>query len=379
MNTAQLRQGLLALSALLASCSASQAASPPPAASAPPGEVWLSPGQVREAQIQSAPVGEQDVEDTILTGGVVALDDLRTGHVFSPVTGRVVKIGVDLGAHVKKGDLLATIESPDLGSTVSDVHKATADLIAAKHDLQRKRDLFAQNAASAADVETAEDTYRTATAEIERARQKQALLHVGGTDAVTQSYSLLSPIDGEVLLRNVNPGIEVQGQYAGGSAVELFTVGDASRVWVLGDLYEADMERVRVGAPAQVTVLAYPGKVFEGKVDWVSGGLDPSTRTAKVRCTFDNPDKLLRPMMYSTLKIGVAQRAALAIPRSALLRMGEYKVVFVELGERDGRVRFERLPVDIKESDSPWLEVQHGLEAGQRVVTGGATLLSQKL
>jgi hypothetical protein len=59
--------------------------------------------------------------------------------------------------------------------------------------------------------------------------------------------------------------------------------------------------------------------------------------------------------------------------------MGEYKVVFVELGERDGRVRFERLPVDIKESDSPWLEVQHGLEAGQRVVTGGATLLSQKL
>ena len=92
-------------------------------------------------------------------------------------------------------------------------------------------------------------------------------------------------------MRNINPGIEVQGQYSGGATQELFTIGEIDKVWVLADLYEMDLARVQVGAPAAVTVVAYPDKVFEGKVDWVSGMLDPTTRTAKVRCTFDNPDR----------------------------------------------------------------------------------------
>ncbi len=362
-----------------ASCHASRAASEVLTTKAPPGEVWLSPGQVRDAKVDVATVGQQDVEDTIVTSGTVSLDDQRTGHVFSPVTGRVVKITAELGQRVKKGDPLAVLESPDIGSAVSDVHKAMADQIAAQHDLQRKKELFAQNAASEADVEAAEDTYRTARAELERARQKQYLLRAGGFDTVTQTYTLSSPIDGEVLVRNINPGIEVQGQYSGGSAPELFTIGQVDEVWVLGDLYEIDMARVRVGASAQVSVVAYPDKVMSGKVDWVSGSLDPSTRTAKVRCTFDNPDKVLRPMMYATVKIAVAERTALAIPRAALLRLGEYNVVFVQLDDSEGRVRFERLPVDVSEGDGPWLEVRHGLEAGQKIVVSGAAFLSQKL
>jgi cobalt-zinc-cadmium efflux system membrane fusion protein len=313
--------------------------------------------------------------------------------VFSPVTGRVVKIFAQLGQRVKKGESLALIESPDIGSTVSDVHKAEAALISAEHDLKRRKDLFEQKAASAADVETSEDNARKAKAELERARQKQFLLHSGNVDTVTQTYALASPIDGEVLLRNINPGIEVQGQYSGGAGNnclpgittnaacgELFTIGEIDQVWVLGDVYEIDMARVHVGAAASVTVLAYPDKIFRGKVDWVSGSLDPNTRTAKVRCTFENPDKLLRPLMYSTVRIAVDERKGLAIPRTALLHLGEYKVVFVQAGESDGYVRFERLPVDVDEREtSGWLEVNHGLDAGQRVVVSGGELLSQKL
>jgi multidrug efflux pump subunit AcrA (membrane-fusion protein) len=108
--------------------------------------------------------------------------------------------------------------------------------------------------------------------------------------------------------------------------------------------------------------------------------LDPSTRTAKVRCTFDNPGGLLRPEMFATMQIAVDQRDALAIPRSAVLRLGDYKVVFVQVGEDPGRVRFERMPVEVDERESSqWLEVGHGLEPGQKVVVNGATLLSQKL
>jgi membrane fusion protein, heavy metal efflux system len=378
---ARARLGVVALCGVLAaSCHKSQAATEPLGPQPPVGQVWLTPSQVNDAKIEVQMVTEHDVDDTILTSGRVTLDDLRSGHVFSPVTGRVVKIAAQLGQHVKKGDALAVIESPDIGNAVSDVHKAEADLIAAEHDYKRKKDLFEQKAGSAAELETAEDNWRRAKAEIERARQKAYLLRAGNVDSVTQTYTLTSPIDGEVLQRNITPGIEVQGQYSGGATQELFTIGELDKVWVLGDLYEMDLARVHVGSPAVVTVVAYKNKVFEGRVDWVSGMLDPSTRTAKVRCTFDNPDRFLRPEMYATVQISVDQKRALAIPRNALLRLGEYKVVFIEVGEGEGRARFERVPVDVDEGESsPWLEVKHGLSPGQRIVVSGAILLSQKL
>jgi cobalt-zinc-cadmium efflux system membrane fusion protein len=371
---------IVALALLAPACHKSQAALEPVGPQPPAGQVWLTPQQVHDAKIEVQTVGEQDVDDTILTSGRVALDDLRSGHVFSPVSGRVVKINAQLGQRIKKGEPLAVIESPDIGNAVSDLHKAEADLIAAQHDYQRKKELFEQKAGSAAELEAAEDNYRRSKAEIERARQKAILLRAGNFDSVAQTYTLASPIDGEVLLRNITPGIEVQGQYSGGTAQELFTIGEVDKVWVLGDLYEMDLARVAVGAPAVVSVVTYPGKVFRGRVDWVSGMLDPNTRTAKVRCTFENPDKLLRPEMYATVQISVEQKRALAIPRNALLRLGEYKVVFIEVGEGDGRVKFERIPIDVDEGESsPWLEVKHGLAAGQKVVVSGAILLSQKL
>src|SRR5580698_9360211 len=239
-----------------------------------PGQVWLTPAQARDAKVETQAAAEQDVDHTIATTGHVALDDLRSAHVFSPVSGRVVSIKAALGTRVRRGDPLATIESPDIGSAVSDVHKAEADLIATEHAYQRKKDLFEQNASAQADVEAAEDDWHKAKAELERARQKTFLLRTGSVDAVTQSYTLVSPVDGEVLARNIGPGVEVQGQYSGGTAQELFTIGDLDQVWVLGDIYEADLERVRVGSTATVTVLD-ADKPFTGRVDWVSGMLDP--------------------------------------------------------------------------------------------------------
>lgn len=372
----------LALGAVVAvsmSCHKSEA-SVPQGPQAPPGQVWLTAQQVKDAKIEIQTVAEQDVDDTILTSGRVALEDLKSAHVFTPVTGRVVKIEAQLGQRVKKGDPLAVIESPDIGNAVSDVHKAQADVIAAEHDFKRKKELFEEKAGSAADQEAAEDNWRKTKAEVERASQKAFLLRAGNVDSVTQTFTLTSPIDGEILMMNINPGAEVQGQYTGGTTQELFTIGEIDKVWVIGDLYEMDLARVQVGAPAQVTTVAYKDKSFSGKVDWVSGMLDPTSRTARIRCTFDNPDRLLRPEMYATVRISVEQKKALAIPRNALLRLGEYKVVFVEIGEDKGLIQFERLPVDVDEGESsPWLEVKHGLDADQKIVVSGAILLSQKL
>jgi cobalt-zinc-cadmium efflux system membrane fusion protein len=369
--------GLLAVVALCAACHKTQARATATGPAAPAGEVWLTAAQVADAKITVAPVTAREIDDTVLTSGTITLDDLRAGHVFSPVTGRVLKIFAQLGQHVKKGEPLAQIESPDLATAVSDVHKAEADLIAAEHDLKRKKALLERGGCSAADVEASEDSYRRAKAELERARLRAEQLGSGQVDAVTGAYVLAAPIDGEVLMRNINPGIEVQGLYSGGASVELYTIGEIDRVWVIGDLYEMDIARVHAGTPASVTVVGHPDKVFSGRVDWVSDSLDPSTRTAKVRCTFDNPDRLLRPMMYATVHVEVDQKTATAIPRSSLLRLGDSKIVFVETGESDGLVRFRRVAVDVDEGEaSAWLEVKHGLEPGQKIVTSGAILLS---
>ena len=159
-----------------APAAAETAAAPP----IPSGQVWLTETQVKEAKIAVEPIAEQNVDDTILTSGRVTFDDLRVAHVYSPVTGKVVRIDAQLGQRVKKGQALAVIESPEIGTAVSDLHKAEADLIAAEHDFKRQKELAEKHAASQKDLEMSEDNYRKAKAEIERAKQKAYLLRTGG-------------------------------------------------------------------------------------------------------------------------------------------------------------------------------------------------------
>jgi len=140
------------LSAGVVGCKASAGhASASPGPQPPPGEAWLTPQQVSDAKIEVQPADEQDVDDTILSSGRVTFDDQRVAHIYSPVTGRVMRIDANLGQRVKKGAPLAVIQSPDIGQASSDLGKANADLIAAEHDFKRKKELYEAHAASAAD------------------------------------------------------------------------------------------------------------------------------------------------------------------------------------------------------------------------------------
>jgi cobalt-zinc-cadmium efflux system membrane fusion protein len=360
-------------------CRDSSAAMNPPV---PQGEAWLTLDQMRARKISVEPVAEHELDDSIVTSGRVAFDDLKVSHVFSPVTGRVVRIQAGLGQHVHKGDVLAVIQSPDLSSATSDVGKAEADLVAAKHDYERKKELYEARAVPLTDFEVAEDAWRRARAERERAVQRRrALTQTAGTE-VSDGFALVAPIDGDVVTRSLNPGVEVQGQYAGGTSPELFTIGELDRVWVLADIYEVDVARVKLGAKVSVKSVAYPSRTFEGTVDWISGAMDPATRTARIRCTLENPDHLLKPEMYATVRVATEQRRTLAIPRSSVLRLGDQTVVFVQQTGRapDGRYRFERLPVAVEDAeDGPWVRVTHGLGLGVPVVADGVAEISALL
>jgi cobalt-zinc-cadmium efflux system membrane fusion protein len=343
-----------------------------------PGEAWLRPDEVARAGVTVDAAADHAVDDMLVTNGRVTFDEGRVAHVLSPLSGRVVRIDADLGAHVRKGQALALLESPDVGVATSDLNKATANLIAAEHAFERQKDLLQAKATSEAALEQAEDAWRTAKAEHERASQKVTLLHAGRT--VTQFYPLTAPIDGDVLARTLTPGLNLQGTYSGGTSPELFTIGDLDRVWVMADVYETDLARVHVGAHVEVTVMGLT-QPFEGNVEWLADVLDPQTRTARLRCSIANADALLKPEMYGTVRVSVAPGSALAIARSAILHLADLTFVFVDRGPTaDGREKFERLPIVADESGPGlWVPVAHGLDRGERVVVQGAQALSARL
>ncbi|HEY5281425.1 MAG TPA: efflux RND transporter periplasmic adaptor subunit [Polyangia bacterium] len=371
---------LLACVALLGACPERQerrrAMTEPPLT-----ELWLWQDQVTAAKLVVEPLSPQPVGGLVVTSGRVTFDDLKVAHVISPVTGRVVRIEAQPGQRVKKGDTLAVIESPDLGSVFSDLQKAHAEFTNAEKDFKRQKELFDVHAGSQRDLETAQGNFSKSKAELDRAKKKAQLLGNGKAGQGTQSYTLRAPIAGEVVARNVNPGAEVQGQYTGGSVIELFTIGELDTVWVMADVFEMDVGRVKQGTECIVKVVAYPNRTFKGIADWVSDTLDATTRTAKVRCKLDNPDRDLKPEMYATASLAVDRKRELALPRSSLMHLGDQTMVFIELGKApDGRVRFERRPVSVSEElGGDYLPVIRGIAAGERVVTVGAVLLSGML
>lgn len=344
----------------------------------PANEVWVTAKQIQEAGISTAEVGVRPLGNALSTTGRVTFSDAKVSHVFSPVTGRVTSLLAPLGQSVRRGQPLATIQSPDVSTAVSDLQKAEADLVAAQRDYERQKELYEGHAAAQRDFEAAESNYRKARAERDRAAQKSHLLLASTSGGAMQEYVLRAPIDGKVVARSVSPGMEVQGQYSGGSAPELFTIGNLNVVWVLADIFEVDLPRVRIGAPVTVSVVSYPSRQFLGTLDWISGSLDPATRTAKVRCTIDNREGLLLPEMYATVSIVTDARQKLAIPRTAVVRLGDQMVVFVDRGATPtGGERFERRSIAVDETEAgTFVPVTQGLVPGEKVVSSGAIILS---
>ena len=371
---------LLLVVAPLACRSVRDQPAPPPAAAS--GEAFLTAAQLKEAHIDVAEVSCGIVHKPVTTSGRVSFDDQRVSHVFTPVTGRVVRVVVAPGDKVKKGNLLAVIESPDLGQISSDFDKARADFVAAEHDYKRRRALYESHAIAHRDFEAAQDTFERAKAELERASLKSKLLHGHHSElgTVTQAYDVRAPIDGEIITRHVNPGTELQGQYSGGAqSAELFTVGSLDSVWVLSDLFEMDMQRVKVGQPVQLEVVAYPGRLFHGTIAWVSPSVDANTRTVQARCTVANPDSALKPEMFATVTLPGAGNETVSVPRRSIFRLGTKTVVFVQKGTgKDERLRFERREVVVDDGVAgDQIPVSSGLEAGEKLVVAGGYLLTE--
>jgi len=370
LRSTALAASAVAAALLVSACggrNAAQSAARP--APPPPGEVRLQtvPDFIRVAEVEiSAESGLTEAT------GKVAFDEGRVSRVGTPVSGRIVELKVQPGDRVKRGQPLLVIASPDAESAYADWIAARADAALADKNLERQRRLFADQAVSQKEVLQAEGDATKARAASARALARLEVLGMSPdapAEARPSRYLLRAPIDGVVVDRPANPGMEVRAD----AGTPLVTVADLSRLWVLADVYERDVASLSTGGRAEIRVAAWPGKVFEGKVTYVGDVVDPQSRTVKVRVEVQNPEQRLKPEMFARIALpGVATGPALAVPSQAVLSDGTASAVVVALG--DGR--FERRTIEAGPERDGRVRILSGLTKGEHVVVDGAIYLS---
>lgn len=266
--------------------------------------------------------------------GVVAPDVSRTVPVNAMSSGRVVEVRARLGDYVRKGQVLLTLTSPDLASAISDHRKAVADELLARRQLERSQDLFEHGATAQKDLQIAEDAEDKAKVDVQTTAEHIRILG-GDANASMPIIELRAPVSGTIVEQNVTTAAGVKSL---DNSPNLFTIADLSHVWMLCDVYENDLAKVRLGEPAVVTLNAYPDHKIQGRISNISSLLDPNTRTAKVRIDLANSGDLMKPNMFGTVVFtSQGNKPRLAVPAGAVLRLQDRDWVFVKLNDKQFR------------------------------------------
>ncbi|MEQ1690525.1 MAG: efflux RND transporter periplasmic adaptor subunit [Gemmatimonas sp.] len=359
----------------------------------PPGVVQVPEAAQRNAGLETLTVERRTLPATIEVTGVVAPDDARVGHVRPLARGVVEAIAVTLGARVSQGQTLVTYDNIELGELVGSYLEATAALRQAETDLEVK-----QRSLERAEALIKLEAVAQQTLDLRRAEHKNAQAAVASQKASvakveeqihrfglseadlarltpdegtsphrTASHSVLrAPFSGVVTKFDVSTGELVEPER------ELMTISDISTVWVLADVYEKDLAKVRVNSDVNIRVDAYPDRVFIGRLTYISDIIDPQTRTAKVRCVIANPDGALKLEMFAKVAVATTDsREGIVVPVTAVQQIDGNSVVFV----RQTPERFIRRNVALGVTAGDVVEVLSGLKAGDVIAGAGSFYL----
>lgn len=312
--------------------------------------------------------------DELLANGTITYDADQVSIVAPRAESRVASVRVDLGQQVRAGDVLALLESGDVGRLRGALQRARASLDVTRRNYEREKRLFEQSITSQKELLEAESAFRSAQADVDAAAAE--LSAVGAGDGNGAVFGLASPISGTVVERNANPGQIV------GPTAALFTVANLGQVWITVDVYEADLARVRRGAVAVVMPSALPGEQFRGRVTFAGGVVDPGSRTFKLRVELENPALRLRPGMFAQVRIAAAPTGArvsgeLTVPEIAVQEVNGKQVVFV-ISISPGR--FIARPVILgPRLQNGQVTITSGLTPGEMVVGRGAFQLKAEM
>jgi cobalt-zinc-cadmium efflux system membrane fusion protein len=345
-----------------------------PAAPADLGNVHLSDAQ--RGHIQIFDVHSAAFHRTIETTGVVDFDNDQATSVLAPFSGPVSRVLVVLGQQVKKGDALASVDSPDFAAAISAYQKALATAQTNRKLADLDRDLLAHNGVSQREAAQAETDAANAEADRDSALQELVSLQVpaatlkeiqAGHKVVRVEGMIRAPVGGTVVERLVTPG-----QLLDGGTTPSFTVANLSRVWVMAQIFGADLAAVSVGDAAEVNS-GIGSKSLSGKVDNIAAQVNADTRAVAVRVVVENPGDLLKKQMYVRVRLQAREEShGLLIPVSAILRDDE-NLPFVYQLQADGSLMRRHVTVGSRTGDT--YDIAEGLSTGDKIVVDGALFL----
>ena len=327
------------------------------------------------------PVGPRDFPILKTAVGTIDFNENLLVQVFSQYAGKILKANFNIGDDVKAGDVLFTIDSPDLLQGESTVLAAAGVLELQKRTLARATNLLKAGGSAQKDVDQSTSDQQTAEGNYKAARD--AVRIFGKTDAeidqivdmrkLDSTLLVPSPISGRVVARSAAPGLLTQP----GSTPSPYTVADLSTMWMLANVIETDAPAYKLGQAVEVRVPAYPDKVFKGRVTTVGSMIDPNTHRQLVRSEIDDPQHLLRSGMFASFVIHVGDPArSLAVPAGGVVREGDGTMTVWVTSDRR---RFIQRTVKIGLQQDGWSQILEGLSPGETVVTDGAVFLSNKL
>lgn len=336
------------------------------------GGLKLTPEEARSAGIKLETLAAQGFADTVTVTATIRPNQDRIARVAPRVEGRIVQVTAGLGDNVKAGQVLAVLDSLALGEAQSALQRAHAAHRVAQSDFKRAELLSADEIIPQRELLRAKSALETAEADMRAAEDKLRLL--GGVASASgraaSTFPLTAPLTGTVVQKKATIG------ELGTPSEPLFSVADLSTVWIEANLTEDKLARVQVGAAASVTVAAYPGERFAGRVTYVASMLDKDSRTTPARIEVPNKDRRLKPEMFAsaTIETGTTRAPALSVPSGAVTLLQGQPTVFIAEGGG-----YEPRAIDPGEKVGGRTVVKSGLKAGNQVVAEGAYALKARL
>ena len=354
---------------------------PPPTQAAAPASAGANGEAVITLTPEAAARGGIEVTQAIASTSsarlripaVVQPNAYRAVIVTPVVSGRITRVLVELGQNVRRGQTLAEIYSPELADTQTQYISARAELDAHEQELRRTEKLVELGSASRQELEKIHAEHTAAESMLQSRRSRLMLLgmtesqvtRLSSSSQVASTVSVPAPIDGVITVRSANIGLNVD------PSTSIFAVVDLTNVWLVGDLYERDLGRVRIGSAATVTVRAFAELRLEGKVSYIDPEIKAETRTAQIRVEVPNPGRQLRLGMYVDMEVGEAGAGGgVMIPRAAVQMVGDRAVVYLANPAAPGQ--YAEREVTLGDASGDRVQIISGVVAGDAVVSKGS-------
>ncbi len=319
-------------------------------------------------RIELAKVATEPVRSELILVGKIIADENRVIKVFPLVGGNVENVTVELGDYVRKGQVLATIRSGEVADFERQMIQAQAEVLVAEKNLKTAEELFESKLNSQREVTSAKKEVENAQAELSRIKEVFRIYGLGKT----QNYTVKAPIDGFVLSKSVNPGMQLRSD----NDEQIFTVGQISEVWVMANVNESDIPKVKLGMVADIQTISYENESFRGSVDKIYNVLDPESKTMKVRIRLTNSGYKLKPEMHATVSLKFDEGGAMtAIPAGAVIfdRSKNWVMVFTN------RSAIETREVTVYKMLNDVAYIREGLKNGEQVIAKNQLLVYDAL